>query len=288
MGSHPVRIIEDDFHRLQTPGSTQGAEATPFVGNASVDDNIAECVQVALWGLGSALRHRIHASVADARVTQTGKVDSIEQVGAIESAVFAIAGIAGITNFVETAEAAVAHDDATPATPRKAVPARGSVASRPMLYVTRYCSLEAASITAAIRQGVNALDALLGELEKPAPAEAVVIYRNRLRETVTIEVGYPLAAAVAKRATGDARSGRTPGGSMLSILPSEGLAGLFTAQDQLLEQARLANLSPAKAIWQVFPLPALHHAARPIAPVYLPVSDRRYTMPAGVDNQVAV
>ena len=288
MGSHPVPILEDDFHRRQTSGSPQGAGATPFVGNASVDDNIAECVQVALWGLGSALRHRIHASVADARVTQTGKVDSIEQVGAIESAVFAIAGIAGITSFVETAEAAVAHDDATPATPRKAVPARGSVASRPMLYVTRYCSLEAASITAAIRQGVNALDALLGELEKPAPAEAVVIYRNRLRETVTIEVGYPLVAAVAKRATGDARSGRTPGGSMLSILPSEGLAGLFTAQDQLLEQARLANLSPAKAIWQVFPLPALHHAARPIAPVYLPVSDRRYTMPAGVDNQVAV
>ena len=99
MSTQTVHTLEDEFHRLQTPVPATGAE--PFVGNRSVDDNIAECVQVALWGLSPGLRHRVQATIADGQVTLTGEVETSRQRGAAETAIFAIDGIVGITNFIK-------------------------------------------------------------------------------------------------------------------------------------------------------------------------------------------
>ena len=99
MGTQTVQILEDEFHRLQTPRPATGAE--PFVGNHSVDDNLAECVQVALWGLDPGLRQRVQATIADGQVTLTGDVETSRQRGAAEAAIYAIEGIVGITNFIK-------------------------------------------------------------------------------------------------------------------------------------------------------------------------------------------
>jgi hypothetical protein len=275
MGKQAVKILEDEFHRLQTPSSAGGVTTAPFVGNISVDDNIAESVKVALWHLGAPVCGRIEAAVSDARVTLTGTVDSIEQIGAVESAVFAVDGIAGISNFV-VVETQTAKGDAAAALPPKSDLARTQVTSQPMLYVTRYCSLEPASITAALRQGMDVLDSFVGGLAEPAPTEAIVIYRNRLGETVIVEVGYPVSAEAAKRATGEVKSGRTPGGSMVSIMPDAGHHGLLEAQNRLLEHARREKLVPGKAIWQRFSAKrARLGAERPCVPLYMPIEERR-------------
>lgn len=273
MGNQAVKILEDEFHRLQTPSAPKGVTAAPFVGNTSIDDNIAEAVKVALWHLGAPLCGRVEASVADARVTLTGTVDSIEQIGAIESAVFAVDGIAGITNFVEVETKAATEDAPAAVAPDNL--ARAQVTSQPMLFVTRYCSLEPASVTAAIGQGLHVLDGFIAELAEPAPKEAIVIYRNRLPETVIVEVGYPVSAGVAKRAAGEVKSGKTPGGSMLSIMPAAGLGGLLEAHDRLLEHARRAKLIPGKAVWQRFSAKRVRLGAeRPCVSLYLPVEER--------------
>ena len=275
MGNQAVKILEDEFHRLQTPSSPTGVTTGPFVGNASVDDNIAEAVRVALWRLGAPMCGRVEATVADARVTLTGTVSSLEEIGAIESAVFAVDGIAGITNFVEV-ETKAAKEDAPAALAPGSELSRTQVTSQPMLFVTRYCSLEPASVTAAIRQGMNVLDGFIGGLAEPPPKEAIVIYRNRLPETVIVEVGYPVSASVAKRAAGEVKSGKTPGGSMLSIMPDAGLGGLLEAQDRLLEHARRAKLIPGKAVWQRFSAKrARLGAERPCVPLCLPVEGHR-------------
>ena len=99
----PVHVLEDEFHRLQTPMPATGAE--PFVGNRSVDENVAECVQVALWGLDPSLRQRVRASVVDGQVTLTGDVETSAQRGAAETAIFAIDGILSITNFIKVFDA---------------------------------------------------------------------------------------------------------------------------------------------------------------------------------------
>ena len=251
MSNQAVHPIEDDFHRMQVPGPIAGVGTGPYVGNASVDENVAECVRAALWDLGTKLHDRLHVDVADGYVAIAGTVDTAQERGAVEGRVFGVDGISGITNLIEIAE----NNPTADTVPNRAPRTTSSRALRkPMLYVTRFCSLEPASITAAIRQGVDALDSFFSKSHQPLPKEVIVIYRNRLRETVIVEVGVPVSEEFANQANGEIHRGWTPSSASVSMVPTTGLEGVLAAHDRLLERARLTDVSPARAIWQRFPL----------------------------------
>lgn len=269
MARRPSYIAEDDFHRIQTP--TESALSTePATGNATVEDNLVESILVALYLIEPTLRRHVRVSISDHVVTLTGTVESMEQRRAIETAVKAIDGVYGISDLTEIIPAASQTPAPTPDTSIK------KVRRRPMIYVTRYCSTDPASITAAIRQGAETLDAFLRHFGRPLPDETIVIYRNWHQDTVIVEIGYPAIAGTAKWATGEVMSGQAPSGDMISELPGDGVEGVIVARRRLLEEARLAGLSPTGIVWQRFPQRAEHlHRDYPAVAVFLQVSRER-------------
>ena len=148
--------------------------------------------------------------------------------------------------------------------------------SEPMLYVMRYCNLETASIMAAIKQGIETLDAFLKAEKQPVPRDIIVIYRNRQSETITVEIAYPVATNVAQRAAGEIKSGKTPGDTTITTMPQHGLAGLLAAHQALGDRATSKGGTPAPLFWQRYSGGEEQLLAFwPNVPVHMPIGEHQ-------------
>lgn len=146
-----------------------------------------------------------------------------------------------------------------------------AVASRPLIYVVRYCGEEDASTSAAIRQAIGVLDTYLDAIGVPAAGELVVIYRNRLQGAVKLEIGYPVDQAIADKASGEIMSGTTPSGAMVSTVTGRGFAAVLAAERRLTGGVSMSARNHPFT-WQSFKTPEFrpwrgHPPARLLAPM---------------------
>ena len=258
MSDDVVQVIEDAFHRLQQPQPD----------NPPTDEDLANAARIAVWTCDPALRGQVRASAQGGQVKLEGFVENEAQRAAIEAAVRAMpAGIKGGTNAIRFGSPAAA-DSGQPAGPMV-----HRAGGEPMIYITRYCGVDPSSLTAALREALDTLDKRFAELGLPVPEEVVVIYRNRLPESVVLDVGYLLPESAEVETDAEMKRGATPEGLMISTPAQYGSRDLFDVHDRLLRQARLANLLPMALAWQRFPLQAARlRPDHPAAPLYVPVS----------------
>ena len=226
-----VHVVEDAFHRLQHP---QQDHAT--------DEDLANAALLTIHNCAPDLHGRIRASATDGHLTLTGTVENALQRRAIEVAV-SKCGAKSVTNAIEIVGAAAVGEVPHPT-------ADHQVAGEPMLYVTRHCGLEPYSLTAALHDAIGVLDRRFAELNLPVPEEVVVVYRNRLPESVVLDIGYALSPSAQVVGSDDLRLGRTPEGAMFAAPAQFGARELFEVHDQLLRRTHLAELSPAAFSWQ--------------------------------------
>lgn len=251
-----VHVAEDAFHRLQTPHPA-----------LLTDEDLENAAEVAIWNCEPALRDRVRPSVKNGVVTLAGIVASNAQRAAVVEAVRALDhDIGRVVDELDVVPAAAGEDEA--ASPF----ARHEINSEPMLYITRYCGTEPSSIAAALNDALGTLDRGFEALGLARPEAVVVLYRNRLPESLTLDVGYVLPARLVPRPEVELKAGDTPAGTMLSAPSPRGLRGVLGAIDRLMDEASRQNLSPGDFAWQRLPYSALR--IQPVhlpGPLYLPV-----------------
>jgi hypothetical protein len=262
--------------KLPQPRPPLDAKYDPFVGNETVDDNLSECVRIALWNALGDLHGSLEPVVNNGVVSLDGSVTLAAHRDAAETAARSIAGVVKVINRI----AVFADNNHPPAKGREArQPSAVSmqhIAKHPMVYLIRYCSVGEASISAAVRQGLPILDEFLTSNGQAHAHQLFVIYRNHLRETVTLEIGVPVDAITAKRAMGELRTGATPGGASMSRRTGNGLSNLLSAEAQLIEMARRSGVACQACFWQSFaPADFRPWHGHPQAAVHLPVVPRR-------------
>ena len=257
---------------LPQPRPPLDPAAEPFVGNETVDDNLAESALIVLWGLTMGRRYPVDLSVADGVVTLQGAVDCAAQRLAIGAAIGRIAGVRAVVNSLEVASAKPSAQD--PLLPTSASPLQ-AVEPRPFLYLVRYCGLTEASLSAAIREAIGKLDAFFTSQGLALPNTLFVLYRNQYADMVTIEIGMPLEAQVVPY--GEFRLGSTPGGPMMTARVEAGPESLKENSAALVSRALAAGLSPADYFWQRFEEDAAFRpwGGHPVAEVFLPVTVSR-------------
>lgn len=86
----------DCFHVLQSPRPPSPDD--PFVGNESADDNLAECVQVAVWNAAHGKCHELSVAAVQGHVTLSGAVETAQHIQDCEAAVRALPGVAQVVN----------------------------------------------------------------------------------------------------------------------------------------------------------------------------------------------
>lgn len=251
-----VHVTEDAFHRIQSP----------HPDNPESDENLTSAAQLAIWTSDPTLRGHVRVAVRDGQATLRGSVANHAQRKRAEDAVRRLGNsIKEIINFIEL----------TPLDERLPAPAivRERLRAQPMLFVTRFCGIDASSVTAAVNDAVQTLDQFFAQRGLPLPREVILLYRNRLSETVVLDIGYVLSGDMEVELAGEFNIGRTPEGEMISMVPESGVHGVFEAHDRLLRHARTAGLKPKDVAWQHLSLAAAHRRAdRASSPLYVPVS----------------
>lgn len=258
MSAAPVHVIEDAFHRLQTSHP-----------DSLTDEDLEKAAEVAIWNCDPALRDRVRVSARQGVLTLAGTVSSNAQRQAVAQAVRTLDhDIRQVVDRLDVRSGEPAGNDAGP------VPlGQHEFGSEPMLYVTRYCSTDPSSITAAFNDAVHTLDQRFAALGLEPPGDVIVLYRNRLPESLTLDVGYVLPASVPLGPETELKAGGTPAGKMLSAPTPDGAHEVLGTHDQLLEEASRQGLSPGNFAWQRFPHSAiLIHPVRLPGPLHLPVA----------------
>jgi hypothetical protein len=247
---------------------------TPLVGNETVDDNIAECAQIAIWNVIGRRGRAITLTVDQGVVTIAGKLVTGEHRDAVIAAIGHLRGVRGVVDETIVPLHPKPGARSRPSRPRKATHIEWTE-PRPFVYLVRFCSLDEASMSAAIRQAVAQLDTVLAAEALPAAQSLIVVYKNRLPQTVTLEIGVPLALEAVREAAGGIHTGMAPGGASLTVRADPGLPGLLAAD---LVLARLAGKSGHMALdqlWQEFDAasfrPWLGH---PPAPLHLAIRQK--------------
>ncbi len=250
------RLVDDPLHG-------------PFVGNQTVADNITECVQLAIWSALSGQRSNVSVNVRDGAATLAGTVPTQERRQAIVEAVGRVKGVQRVVDRIRVARLRPLRTQfATHAT----AVALEQIAARPMLYVVRYCVLDDASISAAVRQAVPILESALASHGAPPMRELIVVYRNRVPGAVTVEIGVPVDLVTDAASGGEPALGRSPGGAMISAVAERGLPELLRRQADLVETACASGLEVEFFFWQQFTRDQVQvWRGHPRAKLFLPI-----------------
>jgi hypothetical protein len=219
---------------LAEPGYPVTGEKSPFVGNVSADEDTLERVQVALWAI-PALRGRVQAEICAGIVVLTGLLDNQAERTQASDAVRQLAGVERLENLIRIPDMQL--DDPgrlfdVAGGPQQQGDAQSSgtateLESQPMLYVSRYCSLHAYSLSAAVEQALGALGRFQAEQQVEIAGAPFIILRNLHGETVTVDLGWPVSEDDARKAAGEIKAGATPSGTMRKIPLGDGFDRLL-------------------------------------------------------------
>jgi hypothetical protein len=255
-------------HTLPHPQPMLDPTHDPFVGNETVDDNIAEWATLAIWNALPDHCSNVSASVANGTVILTGVVHSLKQRRVIVEAVSKVRGVSNVVDRVRLDRSTLrrVRTKSRPALTLEEFPAR------PMLYVVRHCVLDEASISAAMRQALPMLDEAVSARGAKAIGELIVVYRNRVPGAVTVEIGVPVDLSIDANGPGEPALGQSPSGAMLSRTAVAGLPGLLRREAELVATAQAAGLGAGSFFWQTFSHDQTHPwLGHPEAKVYLPI-----------------
>ena len=121
-------------------------------------------------------------------------------------------------------------------------------ATHALITVTRYASLETASLDAAIKDGLKELQSGAHPATGDT-AELLVYFRNRRESTITIDIGIP----VDHPGPSSGSLKRYPSASCLSLYPDG--AGLDATMDKAVRLLGLSSRDDLPRCWQRIPLP---------------------------------
>lgn len=242
----------------------------PFVGNETVDDNLREAVEITAWNaIGSAKCHLsfdVHAHI----VTIRGELASEQQRQALEGAVRHVTGVHSIIN--ATKLRAEPADTAGPAAEPQAAPETIDVEPRSIAYVTRFCSFDEASLSAAIRDAIGLLDRTFEAQGLPRSNELLVEYINHRGDTVTLRIGMP---SVQLSETSHVHVGTAPAGRMAATNIAAGPEAIVEGYSALLRAIGDGALYPTDHYWQRFDVAEFRPwAGHPASQLFLPVTAR--------------
>jgi len=144
---------------------------------------------------------------------------------------------------------------------------------QPMIYVSTRSSMESQAIQQVVGDAFTALGKFLGEAQVTPLGPPMAIYSNWSEGQITTDVGFPVSAADAAKATGNVLAGSTPGGHAVKAIhkgPYEGMAATYAAIEA---QMASAGIAQGTVSWEVYVGdPETTAAAELITEIYMQIS----------------
>jgi effector-binding domain-containing protein len=140
--------------------------------------------------------------------------------------------------------------------------------AQPMLYVRKITTMAPDAVAPAMAEAFQELGAFVGSHGIAVVGPPLTVYHDYDRGNVTMDIGFPVAAAALGQATGDVKAGQTPSGKALKIThrgPYETLAKTYAE----IEKAGIARSAYS---WEVYPNdPSTTPPEQLVTEIFMPV-----------------
>lgn len=230
--------LPDPEHRLPSPKPPLDPFRDPFVGNATIGDNLREMVEAAIWTALGQKKHKLSIAISGGMVELSGTVDTDRERLDVISATRAIGGIPLVVDRIKVPGAAGAASSDADVQPTQ------------MVCLRRFCAMDEASTSAAIRQAVARLDAFFTD-GGTLPSTLVLIYSNAHPGTITLDIGMPCGAPPPLPPDSELRLASIPVEGSGQVTAAAGFDGLMAAWTALGHKPHPA-VREHQAFWQRF------------------------------------
>lgn len=144
---------------------------------------------------------------------------------------------------------------------------------QPMIYVSTRSSMESQAIQQVVGDAFTALGKFLGEAQVTPLGPPMAIYGNWSEGQITTDVGFPVSAADAAKATGNVLAGSTPGGHAVKAIHKGSYEGMAATYAAIEAQMASAGIAQGTVSWEVYVGdPETTAAAELITEIYMQIS----------------
>lgn len=126
------------------------------------------------------------------------------------------------------------------------------VEPQPMLFITRRSAMDPATISRTMAEMFATLGQFVGEKHVPVAGPPFAVYRDHTMGSMAIDLGFPVPEAATAMASGDVRSGMTPGGRALRLVHVGPYDGLRSRYGQIEDHLRKNGLPMPEQSWEVY------------------------------------
>lgn len=148
--------------------------------------------------------------------------------------------------------------------------------AEPMIYVSTRTSMQPSQIGKAVGSAFQLLGAFMGEKGVTPLAPPLAIYHDLRGGEVTVDVGFPVKAEDAAKASGNVRAGTTPGGAAIKTTHHGPYENFRETYDLLAQSMQAHGYTAGDMSWEVyFGDPATTDPKDLVTEIYMKLADNQ-------------
>lgn len=124
--------------------------------------------------------------------------------------------------------------------------------AQPMIYVRYQVGMDSDAIGEKMGEAFQALGDFIGENGIEVAGPPIAVYHDYTETGMTLDVGFPVAAATLGKATGTIKAGETPSGKAMKFVHQGSYDGLRATYDEIGKHFTQAGIPMSPVCWEVY------------------------------------
>jgi len=122
----------------------------------------------------------------------------------------------------------------------------------PWVYLSYQTPMDSAEIGRIMGEAFQKLGQFVGENQIEVAGPPLSVYRDYTDNGMTVDIGFPVAAAALGKATGEIKAGQTPSGKAIKVVHKGSYDRLRDTYGELEEHFKAEGIPMSPVCWEVY------------------------------------
>ena len=124
--------------------------------------------------------------------------------------------------------------------------------AQPWVYLSYQTPMDSERIGQIMGDAFGKLGQFIGEKQVEVAGPALSVYRDYTENGMTVDIGFPVAAAALAKATGDIKAGQTPSGKAIKVVHKGSYQRLRDTYGEIEEHFKTKGIPMSAMSWEVY------------------------------------
>lgn len=124
--------------------------------------------------------------------------------------------------------------------------------AQPWVYLSYKTSMDSTEIGRIMGEAFQKLGQFIGMNQIEVAGPALSVYRDYTDDGMTVDIGFPVAAAALGKATGEIKAGQTPSGKAIKVVHKGAYDRLRDTYGEIEEHFKAEDIPMSPIAWEVY------------------------------------